>query len=60
MIMSTTIELGTITLDQRETTGLTREEEQKIINILIDSSLFLEMSLSDRKRLIQYLKTMYY
>ena len=58
--MGTTIELGTITLDQRDTTGLTREEEQKIVNILIDSSLFLEMSLADRKRLIQYLKTMYY
>jgi hypothetical protein len=58
--MATTIELGAITLDQRETTGLTREEELKIIDILIDSSLFLEMSLADRKRLIQYLLTMYY
>jgi hypothetical protein len=58
--MARTIELGTITLDRRETAGVTQEQEQKIINILIDSSLFLEMSLEDRKRLIQYLKTLYY
>jgi hypothetical protein len=58
--MARTIELGTITRDRRETAGIAQEQEQKIINILIDSSLFLEMSLEDRKRLIQYLKTMYY
>ncbi len=58
--MGTKIELGTITLDRPETTGLTPEEEEKIVNILIDSSLFQEMSLADRKRLVQYLLTMYY
>jgi hypothetical protein len=57
--MSTMIDLGSITLDQRATTGLTPEEEKKIGNILIDSSLF-QMSLADRKRLIQYIVTMYY
>jgi hypothetical protein len=58
--MDTMIEMKTITLDQRRTTGLTREEEEKIVSILIDSSLYLEMSLADRKRLIQRLLTMYY
>jgi len=58
--MSTMIGLESITLDQQETSGLTREEEKKIVNILIDSSLFLEMSLADRKRLIRYIMTMYY
>lgn len=57
--MGTMIGLESITLDQRETSGLTREEEKKIVNILIDSSLFLDMSLADRKRLIQYILTMY-
>ncbi len=55
-----TTELSTITLDHLERIGLTPEEEQKIASILIDSSLFLEMSLADRKRLVQYLLTMYY
>ncbi len=58
--MGTTIGLESITLDQQETSGLTREEEKKIVSILIDSSLFLEMSLEDRKRLIRYIMTMYY
>ena len=58
--MGTMIKMSTITLDQRQTTGLTREEEEKIVSILIDSSLYLEMSLADRKRLIQYIMTMYY
>jgi hypothetical protein len=57
--MGTTIGLKSITLNQQETSGLTWEEEKKIVNILIDSSLYLEMSLADRKRLIQYILTMY-
>ena len=58
--MGTMIEMNAITLDQRRTTGLSREEKEKIVSILIDSSLYLEMSLADRKRLIQYLLTIYY
>jgi len=58
--MGTKIEMSTLTLDQRQTTGLTREEEEKIVSILINSSLYLEMSLADRKRLIQYILMMYY
>jgi hypothetical protein len=58
--MGTMIEMNTITLDQRRTSGLTRAEEEKIVSILIDSSLYLEMSLADRKRLIHYLLAMYY
>ena len=58
--MGATMESNTITLDQREAAGLSTEEEQKIVNILINSSLFLEMSPSDRKRLVRYLLTMYY
>ena len=57
--MGTMIKINTITLEQ-QTTGLTREEKEKIVSILIDSSLYLEMSLADRRRLIQYLLTMYY
>jgi hypothetical protein len=57
--MGTMIGLKSITLNQQETSGLTREEEKKIVNILIDSSLYLDMSLADRKRLIQYILTMY-
>ena len=57
--MGTKIGLKSITLYHQETSGLTWEEEKKIVNILIDSSLYLEMSLADRKRLIQYILTMY-
>ena len=58
--MGTMIKMNTITPDQRQTTGLTREEKEKIVSILIDSSLYLEMSLADRQRLIQYILTLYY
>ncbi len=59
--MSGTVnELDSSAQEQREETGLTPEEEKKIANILIDSALFLEMSPADRKRLIQYILTMYY
>ncbi len=58
--MGTPKEQSATTPDPKESTGLTPEEEQKIVNILIDSSLFLEMSPADRKRLVQYLLTMYY
>ena len=58
--MGTNIEINTSTPDQGRTTGLTREQEEKIVSILINSSLYLEMSLADRKRLIQYILTMYY
>ncbi len=58
--MGTTTGLKSITPDQQKTSGLTWEEEKKIVNILIDSSLYLDMSLADRKRLIQYILTMYY
>jgi len=57
--MSTTA-LSAITPDHREKDDLSPEEEQKIVSILIDSSLFMEMSLADRKKLVQYLLTMYY
>ncbi len=51
---------GAIILDQRSAVSLTPEEEQKIAEILIDSSLFQEMSLADRKKLVQYVLAMYY
>jgi hypothetical protein len=57
--MGTMIGLESVMLDQWAA-GLTREEEEKLVCILIDSSLYLEMSLADRKRLIRYLLTMYY
>ena len=57
--MGRMIGLKSITPNQQETSGLTWEEEKEIVNILIDSSLYLDMSLADRKRLIQYILTMY-
>jgi hypothetical protein len=55
--MDAMLEVGAITQDRGRTTGLIRSEEEYLVNILIDSSLYLEMSLAERKRLIRYLMT---
>ncbi len=36
------------------------EQEKEIINILIDSSLYLDMDLAERYRLLRFLETSYF
>ena len=38
----------------------TQEQEKEIVNILIDSTLYLGMSLPERQRLLNYLVTSYF
>lgn len=40
--------------------NLTHEQEKEIINILIDSSLYLDMDLAERYRLLRFLETSYF
>jgi len=42
-----------------EITSVTKDKERDIISILIDSSLYLEMSLIDRKNLVNFIMTAY-
>jgi hypothetical protein len=42
------------------TTGRIREREKEIVNILIDSNLYLEMDLRERKKLLLFIETAYF
>lgn len=48
------------TVSEQEIIKITREQEKEIINILIDSSLYLSMSLADRLDLMHYLVSAYF
>jgi hypothetical protein len=39
---------------------ITREQEKEIINILIDSTLYLGMSLAERQNLLHFLVSSYF
>ena len=41
-------------------TSSTQEQEKEIVNILIDSTLYLGMSLPERQRLLNYLVSSYF
>ena len=43
-----------------ETTGPTQEQDKEIVNILIDSDLYLDMELAERKNLLHFIETAYF
>ncbi len=47
------------TMYSQETLTVTEEQEKEIINILIDSSLYLDMPLIDRKSLLNFILARY-
>jgi hypothetical protein len=47
-------------MNEQEINRITREQEKEIINILIDSSLYLGMSLADRLELLHFLGSSYF
>jgi hypothetical protein len=47
-------------MSEQKIIKITREQEKEIINILIDSSLYLGMSLADRLDLMHYLVSVYF
>jgi hypothetical protein len=42
-----------------EILNMSEKREKEIVNILIDSSLYFEMSLVDRKRLLNFILAVY-
>jgi hypothetical protein len=46
-------------MKDHEIVNMTEKWKKEIVNILIDSSLYLEMSLIDRKRLLNFIMTAY-
>jgi hypothetical protein len=47
-------------MNRHELIGLTREQERELTNILINSSLYLEMSQTDRQKLLHDLVSSYF
>jgi hypothetical protein len=47
-------------MNQKGTINISRDPEKEIASILIDSSLYLEMSPADRQKLIRYLASSYF
>ncbi len=47
-------------MNEHEIMGLTREQERELTNILIDSSRYLDMSQTDRQKLLNYLVSSYF
>ena len=47
-------------MSEQKIIKFTREQEKEIINILIDSSLYLGMSPAERQNLLQYLVSSYF
>ncbi len=47
-------------MNEHEITNVTREQKKEIVNILIDSSLYLDMSQTDRQKLLHYLVASYF
>jgi hypothetical protein len=43
-----------------ETTERTQEQDKEIVNILIDSDLYLDMELAERKNLLHFIETAYF
>jgi hypothetical protein len=48
------------TMLEQKINKIIREQEKEIINILIDSSLYLGMPLAERQNLLQYLVSAYF
>lgn len=51
---------GNLIMREHEIMGVTREQEIELTNILIDSSLYLDMSQIDRQKLLNYLVSSYF
>jgi len=47
-------------MSEQENNKITREQEKEINNILIDSSLYLSMSMAERQKLLHYLVSSYF
>ena len=47
-------------MNEQEITIVTREQVKEIVNILIGSSLYLDMSQTERQKLIHYLVASYF
>jgi hypothetical protein len=47
-------------MGEHEIMGVTREQEIELTNILIDSSLYPDMSQIDRQKLLNYLVSSYF
>lgn len=47
-------------MSEQNVIKISREQEKEIINILIDSSLYLGMSLEERQNLLCYLVSAYF
>lgn len=47
-------------MNEQEMLNITREQEKEITSILIDSSLYPEMSEADRQKLLHYLVASYF
>ncbi len=47
-------------MNEHEIIGVTKEQERELTNILIDSSLYLDMSQTDRQKLLNYLVSSYF
>jgi hypothetical protein len=43
-----------------EATGQAQEQQKEIVNILIDSDLYLDMDLAERKRLLRFIEASYF
>jgi hypothetical protein len=48
------------TMNELEITKAAREQEKEIVNILIGSSLYLDMSQANREKLLNYLVASYF
>lgn len=47
-------------MDDSPTVNLTHEQEKELVNILIDSSLYLDMDLAERYRLLHFIVASYF
>jgi len=47
-------------MSEQKINKITREQEKEIINILIGSSLYLDMPLSERQNLLHFLMSAYF
>jgi hypothetical protein len=47
-------------MNEHEMMGLTREQERELTNILFDSSLYMDMSQTDRQKLLHDLVSSYF
>ncbi|HTG02423.1 MAG TPA: hypothetical protein VK654_17710 [Nitrospirota bacterium] len=46
-------------MGNKQDSSITQEQEQELIDILIDSKLYLEMDLAERRKLLDYLAESY-